>query len=286
MRNSGMKKWLLALLAVGMMAPAWADDIDTLPYALRVCQDPSNMPFSNEAGEGYTNRIAQVVAQKMGIPLEYFSFPQRLGYFRNTLKFKVPGDSYYRCDVDLNSPVESGEVTTTKPYYRSSWVLVYVNGKGLDDVKTEEDLARVKPEVMESIHIAVGDRSPGSQWLLRHDLLKNGVPLQMMRADPGYYPGEVIEKGLAQGKYEAAIVWGPVAGYYMNRVSSPAMTMVPLKSMPGVSLQYSFGFGVRFGEPKWKAQLQKALDASQPEITAILREYHVPLVDESGNLIP
>lgn len=281
-----MKKWFLAVSSLLFLSSVWADESDALPYALRVCQDPSNMPFSNEAGEGYTNRIAQVIAKQMGIPVEYYSFPQRMGYFRNTLKFKIPGDSYYRCDVDLNSPVESGEVSTTRPYYRSGWVLVYVNGKGLDDVKTEADLVRVKPEVMNNIHIAVGDRSPGSQWLVRHDLLKRGVPLQMMRADPNYYPGEVIEKDLANGRFEAAIVWGPVAGYYVNRVKSPTMTIVPLKSMPGIPMQYDFGFGVRFGEPKWKARLQAAMDASKDEITAVLKEYHVPLVDESGNLIP
>jgi quinoprotein dehydrogenase-associated probable ABC transporter substrate-binding protein len=284
-----MKKIVLAVM-LAVLGPwstmALAEDIDALPYALRVCQDPANLPFSNEAGEGYTNRIAQVIGRQMGIAVEYFSFPQRLGYFRNTLKFKVPGDSYYRCDVDLNVPVDNGEISATKPYYRSSWVLVYVNGRGLDGVKTEEDLARVKPEVMEHVRIGVGDRSPGSQWLLRHDMLKNGVPMQMMRADPSYYPGEVIEKDLANGKFDAAIVWGPVAGYYVSRVSAPAMTIVPLKSMPGVPMQYAFGFGVRFGEPKWKARLQAALDASKDEITAILKEYHVPLVDESGNLIP
>jgi len=78
-----------------------------------------------------------------------------------------------------------------------------------------------------------------------------------------------------------------VAGYYVNKVQSPKMHMVPLKSIPPeLVLNYAFGMGVRYGEPQWKAMIQKAQDESLPEIQAILRDYHVPLVDEAGNLIP
>jgi mxaJ protein len=278
---------LAGFIGIGLVGTqvAWADS-DDKPYALRVCQDPSNLPFSNDAGEGYANRIAEVIAKKMGLPLEYYSFPQRLGYFRNTLKFKIPGDSYYRCDVDVNVPVGDGEVTSTKPYYRSTWVLVYAEGRGLDGVKSEDDLQKVDPAALKNLRIGVGDRSPGGAWLLKHGLVEQGVPIPMMVARPDYYPGEVIEHDLRDNKYDAVIVWGPVAGYYVDKVKSPKMVIVPLKSQPGLVLDYAFGMGVRYGEPKWKEMLQKAQDESMPEIMAILREYHVPLVDEHDNLIP
>lgn len=291
MLDANPMKHALTILCLTTMSfwfaqSVWADEGEK-PTVLRVCQDPSNLPFSNDAGEGYANKIAEVMAKKMDLPLEYFSFPQRMGYFRNTLKFKIPTDNNFRCDVDMNVPVGDGEISPTKTYYRSTWVLVYVEGKGLDGVKTEEDFLRVDPTVLKKLRIGVGDRSPGSRWLFLHDLVDQGVPYQVLQANPDYYAGEVIERDLVNGAFDAAIVWGPVAGYYINRVASPKMTMVPLRSQPpGLVLNYAFGMAVRYGEPSWKAMIQKAQDESLPEINAILREYHVPLVDESGNLIP
>jgi len=276
----------VSVMGLGFAQSVYAEDF-VKPAVLRVCQDPSNLPFSNDAGEGYANKIAEVMAKKMDLPLEYFSFPQRMGYFRSTLKFKIPTDNSFRCDVDVNVPVGNGEITATKPYYRSTWMLVYLEGKGLDGVKTEEDFFHVNPAILSKLHIGVGDRSPGTQWLLQHNLVDQGVPYQVLQANPDYYAGEVIERDLAHGAFDAAIVWGPVAGYYVNKVQSPKMHMVPLKSIPPeLVLNYAFGMGVRYGEPQWKAMIQKAQDESLPEIQAILRDYHVPLVDEAGNLIP
>ena len=37
---------------------------------LRVCADPSNLPFSNEKGEGFENEIAELLGKKLGIPVK------------------------------------------------------------------------------------------------------------------------------------------------------------------------------------------------------------------------
>src|SRR4249919_4405073 len=106
---------------------------------LRVCQDPNNLPFSNLAGEGFENKIAELFAGKLGWKLEYFSFPQRMGFIRNTLRFKLPGESY-RCDLVMSVPAGYEQASATRPYYRSTYALVYAEGGKLPNVRTEADL--------------------------------------------------------------------------------------------------------------------------------------------------
>ena len=103
--------------------------------------------------------------------------------------------------------------------------------------------------------------------------------------DPEQYPGEIIEKDLAQGKIDAAVVWGPIAGYYAKRVRNVELAVVPLKSEPGVKFDYEIAMGVRYGEPEWKASVQKLIGDNQAAIIAILREYNVPLVNERGESV-
>ncbi len=102
-----------------------------------------------------------------------------------------------------------------------------------------------------------------------------------MNADPAQYPGEIIEKDLAQGKIDAAIVWGPIAGYFVQKVKSPALELVPLKSEAGIKFDYQIAMGVRYGERAWKEQVEQLIVAKKPEIDAILQEFGVPIVDDS-----
>ena len=102
-----------------------------------------------------------------------------------------------------------------------------------------------------------------------------------MNADPQQYPGEIIEKDLAAGKLDVAIVWGPIAGYFAQRVKAPALAVVPMKSEPGVKFDYQMAMGVRYGEREWKQQIEGLIESKRPEIQAILKEYGVPMVDAS-----
>ena len=117
---------------------------------------------------------------------------------------------------------------------------------------------------------------------MKHGLEAQAKLYPMMSPDPEQYPGEIIEKDLAQGKIDAAVVWGPIAGYYAKRVRNVELAVVPLRSEPGVKFDYEIAMGVRYGEPEWKASVQKLIGENQAAITAILREYNVPLVDERG----
>ena len=274
-----LRAGLLGAACCCVLVPAAAQETPSRK-ALRVCQDPNNMPFSNTKAEGIENRIAELFGKALGLPVTYYSFPQRLAFFRNTLRFKLPGQDY-PCDIVMGVPVGLDEVSVTKPYYRSTYALVFPKGKGMDNVASAEDFLKLDAAKLKSLRIGIYDRSPASQWLNKHGLLEQGVPYKLMSADPAQYPGEIVEKDLAEGKLDAVVVWGPIAGYFARRVKNPALVVVPLKSEKGVRLDYQMAMGVRYGEREWKQQVEGLIESKAPEIQAILKEFGVPVVDAS-----
>ena len=274
----------LAAVMAGAAVSAFAQTSDAAPKreAFRVCQDPNNLPFSSTQAAGIENRIAEVFGKALGLPVTYYSFPQRLAFIRNTLRYKLPGQDY-PCDIVMGVPAGFDQVSVTKPYYRSTYALVYAPGKGLDGVKSGEEFLKTDRAVLNKLRIGLYDRSPASDWLAKHGLVDSGVPYQIMNADPAQYPGEIIEKDLAAGKIDAAVVWGPIAGYFAKRVKSPTLTVVPLRSEPGVRFDFEMAMGVRYGEREWKQQVEGLIESKQAEIGAILQEFGVPVVDESSS---
>ncbi len=268
----------LALMA--LMTSAQAQEKPEQRSALRVCQDPNNLPFSNVKGEGIENRIADLFGKALGLPVTYYSFPQRMAFIRNTLRFKLPGADY-PCDIVIGVPAGYDQVSVTKPYYRSAYALVFPKGKGMDQVASAEDFLKLDPAKLATLRIGIYDRSPASDWLNKHKLVEQGVPYKMLNANPEQYPGEIIEKDLVAGKLDVAIVWGPIAGYFAQRIKTPALAVVPMKSEPGVRFDYEMAMGVRYGEREWKQQIEGLIESKRPEIQAILKEYGVPLVDAS-----
>jgi mxaJ protein len=271
---------LAGLLLSVLASSVAAQDKPAPRTAFRVCQDPNNMPFSNIAGDGIENKIAELFGKALGLPVTYYSFPQRMAFIRNTLRFKLPGEDY-PCDIVIGVPAGFDQVSVTKPYYRSTYALVFPKGKGMDQVSSAEDFLKLDPAKLKALRIGIYDRSPASDWLNKHNLVDQGVPYKLLNADPQQYPGEIIEKDLAAGTIDVAIVWGPIAGYYAQRVTTPALAVVPLKSEPGVKFDYQMAMGVRYGEREWKQQIEGLIEAKQAEIQAILKAYGVPLVDAS-----
>jgi len=271
---------IAVLAAVLGSGAATAQDATPDRKALRVCQDPNNLPFSNTSGDGIENRIAEVFGKALGLPVTYFSFPQRLAFIRNTLRYKLPGQDY-PCDIVMGVPAGYDQVSVTKPYYRSTYALVVPQGRGLDAVRTPEDFLALDRARLARLRIGIYDRSPASDWLVKHGLVDSGVPYPIMNADPAQYPGEIIEKDLAAGKIDVAIVWGPIAGYFAKRVKSPQLAVLPLHSERGVRFDYEMAMGVRYGEREWKSQVEGLLESRRTEIQAILKEFGVPLVDET-----
>jgi len=273
-------------LACACGLAAAEDDAYTPPRALKVCDDPNNLPFSNDKGEGFENKIAGVLARRLNLPLESFHYPQRINLVRNTIRYKLPNQSEYRCDLLAGVPSDFTAVATTKPYYRSTYVLVYKKGGKLDGVSSAEGLLALDPTKLKSLRIGTYERTPAVQWLLKHKLIDQTVPYRLLNADPSQYPGKIIEDGLLPGKLDAVVVWGPIGGYFAKRAGDSSLVVIPLKSEPGVRFDFGMAMGVRHGEKAWRDKLQQTLDDSREDIDRILREYAVPLVDDKGETIP
>lgn len=266
-----------ALLLTGRSAKA---DEQFMPQGvLKVCSDPNNLPFSNQQGEGFENKIAELFAQKLGWKLEYVYFPQRMGFIRNTLRFKLPGESY-RCDLVMGIPADYDQAAPTRPYFHSAYAIVLSNEKAAATIRSEAQFLALPKGLLESLKIGVQVKSPGALWLMQNGLLEQAVAYRLLNADPAYYAGEIIERDLANGKIDAALMWGPVAGFFASRVMSKPLSVIPLHSVIGNQLAFGIAMGVRHEDREWKATVQKLIDANQAEILSILRRYHVPLQDQ------
>jgi quinoprotein dehydrogenase-associated probable ABC transporter substrate-binding protein len=245
--------------------------------ALRVCADPNNLPFSNRQQEGFENKIAALFADALDRDLEYIWFPQRMGFIRNTLKAPAENRDGFKCDLVMGVPASFELIATTRPYYQSSYALVFEKGRGLDDIHSAFDLMMLPASRRDELKIGVFDRTPAAKWLLNHGLIDQIISYQAMNGDPNRYPGEIIEEDLQEGRLDAAITWGPIAGYFSQQ-SDRELVMIPLKSEPGTRFDFKIAMGVRYGEPDWKDQMDRLLIEKKAEIHEILLEYNVPLV--------
>ena len=271
----------LALVAIANVAIAQEEPFQK-PRALKVCDDPNNLPFSNDKGEGFENKIAGMLARDLDLPLEVFHYPQRINIVRNTIRYKLPNESEYRCDLLTGVPADFTAVATTQPYFRSTYVLVYAKGRKIDAASVEQFLALDK-SVLSGLKIGVYERTPAVDWMKKHNLLDQAVPYRLLNADPNHYPGKIIDDDLAKGKIDVALVWGPIGGYFAKRIASPELVVLPLKSEPGVRMDFGVAMGVRQGEKAWRALVQQALDKSRDDITQLFKEYGIPLVDDKGD---
>jgi mxaJ protein len=246
---------------------------------LRVCADPNNLPFSNREGQGFENKIAELLAKDLGWKLDYTWFPQRMGFIRQTLRARSAGDEGFKCDLVMGVPVGYELAATTKPYYRSVWAMVYVKGRGLDSVSVPHDLAKLDPVKLKSLKLGVFAQTPPVDWLLKNNLWDQAVSYTRQSADPEEYPGQIVERDLAAGKIDVAFVWGPIAGYFGRKASMP-MQVVPFRPEQEIKFDYPIAMGVRRGEKEWKDKIESMLERNKPEIEKILAEYGVPLVEE------
>lgn len=245
---------------------------------LKVCQDPNNLPFSNHQQEGIENRLAELMARSMGAQLKYHEFPQKLGFVRNTLRYRLPGQDP-ACDVIMGVPVGYGQTWVTKPYYRSTYALLLPAGNGLDGVTHVDAFLALQGEQRKRLRIGVFDRTPASAWLERHQLVAQGVPFRLMSAHPDETPVSLLEAAFDKGDIDAAVVWGPVAGFVAKRKPALQMRVLPMASEPGIQFDFAMGMGLRQGEGPWKAQLEAFIDGHQDQIRSILQDFAIPLVE-------
>jgi len=251
---------------------------------LNVCADPNNLPFSNRSEQGFENKLALFWARELGLTLEYTSFPHRRGFERNTLTAEDLERGGFKCDVIVGVPDGYDLAMTTRPYYRSTYALVYVAGRELD-LSAPEDLRDLPRAARDALRIGVFTPSPAAEWLARHGLYAQMVPYSALDGDPDAYPGKIIENELLAGELDAAILWGPIAGYFAARAEPVKVAVFPLRSEPGIQFEFAMTAGVRFGERESRAKLEEVMARTAPETTALFAEYHIPLIDEPTELV-
>jgi quinoprotein dehydrogenase-associated probable ABC transporter substrate-binding protein len=252
---------------------------------LRVCADPDNLPLSNSRGEGYENKIAEQLARDLGRKLEYTYFPQRMGFVRNTLRQKDPQTQQFKCDVIIGVPKGYELTATTRPYMRSTYALVFRHRPELENLQTADDLLKLPPERLRALRIGVFGRSPGTDWLLRNNLLDRAVVYAAQSGDPAENPAHTVERDLAGEQIDLAILWGPMAGFLVgNHSEFPAWRAVPFVPEREIKFDYEISMGVRFGEKEWKDTLDQWIASHEESVRGILASYLVPLVDSQGKI--
>lgn len=273
--------WLIALLAMVLASAVHAQALpgaDEPRKALRICRDPNNLPFQNAKGEGFEDKIAQLFADELKLPLQAYDYPARFNFVRNTLRFKLPGDDY-PCDLIMDLPVGfGGGVNVTSPYYRSTFAMVFSKSKSLAGITSIEQFLALPQEKLAKLKIGVIDKSPAADWLAKRGLIDLGVPYQALVADPEKNSGQIIEQDLIAGKIDAVIIWGPIAGYYARRYPDAQLLVLPMQSEKNVKFDFEIAMGVRYGEKAWKQTIEDLIAKNQSKIDAILTEYGVPLV--------
>lgn len=261
----------LAVLTAGAAGRAATSEVIDRS-ALRVCADPANLPFSNRAGEGFENKIAELLAAELGVPVQYTWFPQAIGFVRNTLKAR-------KCDLVIGISLGFELLQNTNPYYRSAYSLVY-RPDGALAIEALDDPA------MKDLTIGVVAGTPPASVIAKHGLLANVRPYQLMVDTRFDSPGKQMVEHIAAGAVDVGVLWGPIAGYYAQQ-QEPPLKVVPLATRPGESrMDFRITMGIRFNEPDWKHRLNDLIAEKQDEIDAILQDYGVPLLDEQGKVMP
>lgn len=243
------------------------------PSSLRVCSDPNNLPFSNRAGEGFENHIAELVARDLGDSLVYAWWPQRRAWVRHTIGAGT-------CDVAIGVPAGFGPLLTTRPYYRSTYVFVsradrHLRVHSLDDPRLR--------------HMRIGlhfigtdyDNPPPAHALGDRGIVRNvvGYSIYGNYADPNP-PARLID-AVAKGDVDVAIAWGPLAGYFAGH--EPArLALAPVTPAvdprTGTAFVFPIAMGVRRDDPALRDALQRVLDRDGERIRQILEDYGVPIV--------
>jgi mxaJ protein len=259
-----MKLWRSKLVCA-LLATVTATLADAQP--LRVCADPSNMPFSDRNGAGFENRIALLLGKQLHREIEFVWRPERRNFLRNGLMAGA-------CDLVTGAPADIGGVATTRPYYRSGYV--FVSRPDDPPVSSFDDPSLPKRKIGVQMIGDDGMSTPPAEELVRRGNVSN---LRSYMASGDYREPDssgVILKAVARGDIDLAAVWGPVAGYFAAR-EKPALVVTPIAS-GGASLPLAFdiSIGVRKQDATLLDDVQQALDRSRPEIDCILAQFHVP----------
>ena len=280
---------LTAAFAAALLATAGSVQAQTSD-TLKVCSDANNLPQSNDKGEGYENKIAEALAGDLHRKIEYTYFPQRMGFVRNTLRAQDEATHQFKCDVIIGVPKGYELTATTQAYMHSTYAIVLPARAEFHNFKSATDVLTLPAAKLRALRIGLFAQTPGSDWVLQNGLLDHAMLYAAQSGDPNVNPQSIVGSDLMEAKIDAAIVWGPVAGFIVSRhVGSAPGAMpwlvLPFKPDPRVRFDYEMSMGVRQGEKEWKDTLDGWIGSHRDRINQILTDYHIPLLDEKGEIV-
>jgi mxaJ protein len=267
-----LKRLAIAAVACCVCATAGAVSSANVSNALTVCADPNNLPFSNQAREGFENKVAELIAKELHRPVEYVWWAQRRGYVRNTL-------NEAKCDLWPGVATGADRLATTHAYYRSTYVFVTRADANLSGLTLDDPRLRTVSIGVQMVG-SDANNTPPAHAIADRGILNNvrGYMLYGNYAQPN--PAANIMNAVEGKDVQVALVWGPVAGYFAHRSKVP-LTMYPIT--PSASGRWPMTFDISMGVQVKNAalleQVNAALTHEQAAIDAILRSYGVPRVD-------
>ncbi len=268
MKRMGMTKRFIDFgLVIFVLLGIFGQLANAAPEELRICSDPGNLPFSNQQLEGFENKIADLIASELGMRAAHYWWPAQRGLVRSFLNTG-------RCDVLIGVPTGYDRVTFTKPYYRTTYVIAYESTRDFSITSLDDDL-------LKELKIGVHVNTPPHGALARRGIMGSQVKAYPLFFDSQYsaedYPGRVVEDLLAQ-KIDVAIIWGPIAGYFVKKHAAP-LAMIPLEGYDArIPFTFKISMGVRKRENELKNKLEAALERKQSEIQQVLEDYGIPLL--------
>ena len=237
---------------------------------LRVCADPNNLPYSNELQQGFENQIAELIAKDLGVPLQYYWFPQREKFFSKTLNSE-------KCDVVMGVPSGIDQAATTRPYYRSTYVFITRRDRQLHINSFDDPRLRT---LKIGVHVLgeQDDSLPPVHSLVSRGIVGNLVGFSIFGNLAEKNPAADLIRAVEDGKVDVAIAWGPLAGYFGRHVTLP-LDMTPVTDdpeHPDLPFHFDIGIGVRTADTALRQTLDGELARRRPKIDQILRSFGIP----------
>jgi quinoprotein dehydrogenase-associated probable ABC transporter substrate-binding protein len=266
-----MRSWASCLAALCVAAPAAAQQSPDLvsQTELRVCADPHNLPFSNQQGEGFENKIAELIAHDLNLKVSYTWFPDSQGFVRATLM-------KHRCDVVMGTVAGVEDMDTTDAYYHTGYVMLT---RLADNITTD----RVGDWRIAGRRFGLVAATPPTDLVVQHNLMDQTAIYPLIVDTRVSQPNLAMVQDLVHGRIDVALLWGPFAGYYMKRDHLPLRLTFLDGQDSRVRMDYHIAMGVRPGDVGFRRKLNGVIAKEEKQITQILRDYNIPLLDEQNH---
>lgn len=275
-----MRKTHFMVLSMSLLAAGFAMNLPAKAASpLKVCAAEDEMPYSNKRGEGFENKLALLLGKAMDRKVEFVNWTDPRYFIRDFLDKGL-------CDVALGMDVGDPRVLTTQPYYRSGYVFISRESDNLDLKNWDSEVLRkaktiafvpgTPAEVMMRAIGRYNDMFSYSQELAGFKSRRN----QYIKYEASKLVAEV-----SSSHAEIAALWAPSAARYVKASSTPlVMTMIPDDNVRAdgqkVGFHYSTAIGVRKNDPQLLQALNQVITDKQSDITELLEEEGIPLLDE------